>query len=79
MAELEAEHKARQQGATRWREAKEFANLLDLADVVDIQTAAEGYTGQQERGEDGRNLLGLGRTVLAPTPLPSSSNALDTP
>ena len=51
MAELEAEHKARQQGATRWREAKEFAHLLDLADVVDIPTAAEGYTGQQERDE----------------------------
>ena len=41
MAELEAEHKARQQGATRWREAKEFAHLLDLVDVVDIPTAAE--------------------------------------
>ena len=51
MAELEAEHKARQQGATRWREAKEFAHLLDLADVVDIPAAAEGYTGQQERDE----------------------------
>ncbi|MEC8391799.1 MAG: hypothetical protein VXZ58_02830 [Actinomycetota bacterium] len=42
MAELEAEHKARQQGTTRWREAKEFAQLLDLADVVNIPTAAEG-------------------------------------
>ena len=51
MAELEAEHKARQQGATRWREANEFAHLLDLADVVDVPTAAEGYTGQQERDE----------------------------
>ena len=27
MAELEAEHKAKQQGATRWRDASEFANL----------------------------------------------------
>ena len=51
MAELEAEHKAKQQGATRWRDASEFANLLDLADVVDIPTAAEGYTGHQERDE----------------------------
>ena len=51
MAELEAEHRAQQQGATRWREAKEFAHLLDLADVVDIPTAAEGYTGKQERDE----------------------------
>ena len=51
ISELEAEHKARQQGATRWRDAKEFAHLLDLTDVVDIPTAAEGYTGQQERDE----------------------------
>ena len=48
MAELEAERKARQQGASNWREAKEFAHLLDLADFVDIPTAAEGYTGQQK-------------------------------
>ena len=51
MAELEAAQKAKQQGATQWRESSEFANLLDLADVVDIPTAAEGYTGQQERDE----------------------------
>ena len=43
MTELEAEHKAQQQGVTRWREAKEFANLLELADAVYIQTAAENY------------------------------------
>ena len=51
MAELEAAQKAKQQGATLWRESSEFANLLHLADVVDIPTAAEGYTGQQERDE----------------------------
>ena len=51
MAELEAEHRAQQQGATRWREAKEFAHLLDLVEVVDIPTAAEGCTGKQERDE----------------------------
>ena len=39
MAELEAAHKAKQQGVTRWREAREFVNLLELADAVDIQTA----------------------------------------
>jgi hypothetical protein len=50
MAELEAEHKAKQQGATRWREAKEFARLLEMADVVDIQTAAEQYTGKWDQG-----------------------------
>ena len=41
MAELEAEHKAKQQGVTRWRDAKEFVTLLELADAVDIPTAAE--------------------------------------
>ena len=51
MEELEAAHKAKQQGVTRWRDSKQFAHLLDLADVVDIPTAAEGYTGQQERDE----------------------------
>ena len=51
MAELEAAHKAKQQGVTRWRDAKEFVNLLELADVVDIQTAAEQYTGKWEQDE----------------------------
>ena len=51
MAELEAAHKVKQQGATRWREASEFANLLELADVVDIQTAAEQYTGKPYQDE----------------------------
>ena len=36
MAELEAAHKAKQQGVTRWREAGVFANLLELADAVDM-------------------------------------------
>ena len=49
MAELEAAHKAKQQGVTRWREAREFVNLLELADAVDIQTAAENYTGKWEQ------------------------------
>jgi hypothetical protein len=40
MAELEAAHKAKQQGATRWREASECANLFEIADVVDKQTLA---------------------------------------
>ena len=34
---------------TRWREAREFANLLELADVVDIQTDAENYTCNWEQ------------------------------
>ena len=65
MAELEAEHRAQQQGATRWREAKEFAHLLDLADVVDIPTAAEGYTGQQERDEATGDYLDKNTQALA--------------
>ena len=65
MAELEAEHKAKQQGATRWRDASEFANLLDLADVVDIPTAAEGYTGQQERDEATGDYLDKNTHALA--------------
>ena len=48
MAELEAAHKAKQQGVSRWREAKEFVKLLEMADLVDIQTAAENYTGKWE-------------------------------
>ena len=42
MAELEAKHKARQQDVTRWRAAKEFAYLLDMADTVEIPPAAVG-------------------------------------
>ena len=49
MAELEAAHKAKQQGVSRWREAKEFVKLLEIADLVDIQTAAENYTGKWEQ------------------------------
>ena len=51
MAELEAAHKAQQQGVTRWRETREFVNLLELADAVDIQTAAENYTGKWEQDD----------------------------
>ena len=42
MAELQAKHKARQQDVTRWRAAKEFAYLLDMADTVEIPPAAVG-------------------------------------
>ena len=51
MAELEAAHKAQQQGATRWRDAREFVNLLEVADAVDIQTAAENHSGKWEQDE----------------------------
>ena len=36
---------------TRWREPKEFACLLESADVVDVQTVAEQYTGEREQDE----------------------------
>ena len=65
MAELEAEHKAKQQGVTRWRNSREFAHLLDLADVVDISTAAEGYTGHQERDEVTGDYLDKNTQALA--------------
>ena len=34
---------------SRWREAKEFAKLPEMADLVDTQTAAENYTGKWEQ------------------------------
>ena len=49
MAKLEAAQKAKQQGASRWREAKEFAKLLEVADLVDIQTPVENYTGKWDQ------------------------------
>ena len=51
MAELKAAHKAKQEGVTRWRDAKEFSSLLELADALDPQTAAEQYTGQRALDE----------------------------
>ena len=47
MAELEAAHKAKQEGETRWRDAEEFSRLLELSEVLDPQTAAEQYTGKR--------------------------------
>ena len=63
----DVEHRAQQQGATSCSEAKEFAHLLDLADVVDIPTAAEGYMGQQEREEATGNYLNKNTHALAQT------------
>ena len=51
MAELEAAHKAKQKGETRWRDAEEFSRLLELADVLDPQTAAEQYTGKRAQDD----------------------------
>ena len=59
----------------RWRDSKQFAHLLELADVVDIPTGAEGYTGQQERDEAtgdywaGRPKHSLRRCTRAPSGL----------
>ena len=35
MAELEAAHKAKQEGETRWRDAEEFSSLLELSDGLE--------------------------------------------
>ena len=51
MAELEAAHKAKQEGETRWRDAEEFSRLLELADLLDPQTAAEQYTGKRAQDD----------------------------
>ena len=51
MQELEAAHKAKQEGETRWRDAEEFSRLLELSEVLDPQIAAEQYTGK--RAQDG--------------------------
>ena len=51
MAELEEAHMAKQEGATRWRDAKEFSSLLELSDVLDPQTAAELYTGKRAQDD----------------------------
>ena len=67
MEELEAAHKAKQQGVTRWRDSKQFTHLLDLADFVDIPTAAEGFTGQQERDEATGDYLDKNIQALAQT------------
>ena len=64
MAELKAAHKAKQEGVTRWRDAKEFSSLLELADALDPQTAAEQYTGQRALDE-------ASGEFLDPTPRPS--------
>ena len=51
MAELEAAHKAKEEGETRWRDADEFSSLLELSDVLDPQTTAEQYTGKRAQDD----------------------------
>ena len=51
MAELEAAHKAKEEGETRWRDAEEFSSLLELSDVLDPQTTAEQYTGKRAQDD----------------------------
>jgi hypothetical protein len=65
MTELEAAHKAKQQGETRWREAKEFAHLLALADELDVMTAAEEYTGKRSQDEVTGEYLDKNTNALA--------------
>ena len=65
MAELKAAHKAKQEGVTRWRDAKEFSSLLELADALDPQTAAEQYTGQRALDEASGEFLDPNTEALA--------------
>ena len=65
IAELEAAHKAKQQRDTRWREAKEFAHLLALADELDVETAAEEYTGKRSQDEVTGEYLDKNTNALA--------------
>ena len=51
MAELEAAHKAKQQGETRWRDAKEFSRLLELSEALDPESTAEQYTGKRAQDD----------------------------
>ena len=51
MAELEAAHKAKQEGETRWRDAKEFSRLLELSEALDPETTAEQYTGKRAQDD----------------------------
>ena len=51
MAELEAAHKAKQEGETRWRDTEEFSRLLELSEVLDPQTAAAQYTGKRAQDD----------------------------
>jgi integrase len=51
MAELEAAHKAKQEGETRWRDAKEFSRLLELSEALDPETTAQQYTGKRAQDD----------------------------
>ena len=51
MAELEAAHKVKQEGATRWRDVKDFGGRLELAEILDPQTAAQQYTGKRAQDD----------------------------
>ena len=65
MAELEAAHKAKEDGETRWRDAEEFSSLLELSDVLDPQTAAEQYTGKRAQDDVSGAFLDKNTEALA--------------
>ena len=65
MAELEAAHKAKEEGETRWRDAEEFSSLLELSDVLDPQTTAEQYTGKRAQDDGSGAFLDKNTAALA--------------
>ena len=65
MQELEAAHKAKQEGETRWRDAEEFSRLLELSEVLDPQTAAEQYTGKRAQDDVSGAFLDKNTEALA--------------
>ena len=65
MAELEAAHKAKEEGETRWRDAEEFSSLLELSDVLDPQTTAEQYTGKRAQDDGSGAFLDKNTEALA--------------
>ena len=65
MAELEAAHKAKQEGETRWRDAKEFSRLLELSEALDPETTAEQYTGKRAQDDVSGAFLDKNTEALA--------------
>ena len=65
MAELEAAHKTKQAGETRWRDAKEFSRLLELTEALDPETTAEQYTGKRAQDEVSGAFLDKNTEALA--------------
>jgi len=77
MAELEAAHKAKQEGETRWRDAKEFSRLLELSEALDPETTAEQYTGKRAQDDVSGAFLDKNTEALAQALLKREVPALE--